>query len=49
MNLENNYWYFKKALSKPFVNRIIEICEESKKNDAAIEGSVVDKKERLFN
>jgi PKHD-type hydroxylase len=46
MNLENNYWYFKKALSKPLVNRIIEICEESKKKDAEIEGSVLDKKKR---
>jgi PKHD-type hydroxylase len=48
MILDNNFWYFEQALSKSFVDMIIEICEKEKKKQAEIdvEKGNVDKAKR---
>jgi len=48
MILDNNYWYFEKALSQSTVNMIIDICEKEKKKQAEVNvgNASVDKSKR---
>lgn len=48
MILDNNYWYFEKALSQSTVNMIINICEKEKKKQAEVNvgNASVDKSKR---
>tara|TARA_R100001460_G_scaffold89539_1_gene131069 strand:- start:103 stop:690 length:588 start_codon:yes stop_codon:yes gene_type:complete len=46
MILKNHYWYFDKAISKDFINMIINICEKKNKKQAQIDEFIEDKSRR---